>query len=104
VLIEINRLAFHSKECGNYPCLCNFNQTGQTQACVTSPACAGWGGAAGAASLANFTRFFLKNCEHTWGVSVQHFKGKEGPRIQYNEAVYTFKPSPYDTPGLFDIF
>ena len=23
--------------------------------------------------LQNFTRFFLKNCEHTWGVSVQHF-------------------------------
>jgi hypothetical protein len=44
-------------------------------ACVASPACANWGGSAGTgeAMLSNFTRFFLKNCEHTWGVSVQHF-------------------------------
>ena len=42
-------------------------------ACVASPACANWGGAGGPALLQNFTRFLLKNCEHTWGVSVQHF-------------------------------
>jgi hypothetical protein len=54
----------------------------QLALCSASPQCAG----ASESALRNFSRYWIKNSEHTWGVSVQHFGILQ--KIGWNNSVF----------------